>query len=206
MAGSLIRLPGLLLIAARRASRRLRMLALRPLFRKTGRRFRFDPDGHYSFSTITVGDDVFVGPGAFFSASESFIHIGNKVMFGPNVTILCGDHRFDVVGLAMADVTEKRPEDDCGVTIADDVWVGAGATVLKGVSIRRGAVVAAGAIVTREVPPYAIVAGCPARVVRSRFSETDQEQHERLVSIAKGRDSATELRKRRNAAVGSSAS
>ena len=178
----LMRIPGLLLIGARRLSRRLRMLALTPLFRKTGSRFRFDPDGQYSFSTIEVGDDVFLGPGAFLSATESFIHIGNKVMFGPNVTVLGGDHRLDVVGVAMADVAEKRPEDDRGVTIADDVWVGAGAIVLKGVSIGRGAVVAAGAVVTRDVPPYAIVGGCPARVIRPRFSADDQERHEQLVA------------------------
>jgi acetyltransferase-like isoleucine patch superfamily enzyme len=196
MPRTLSRLPGLLLIGARRFSRRVRMLALRPLFRKTGTRFRFDPNGHYSFSTIEVGDDVFLGPGAFLSASESFIHIGNKVMFGPNVTVLGGDHRLDVVGALMADVAEKRPEDDRGVTIADDVWVGAGAIVLKGVSIGRGAVVAAGAVVTRDVPPYAIVGGCPARVIRPRFSPADQERHEALVAGVSVHDVRSALRKR----------
>ena len=175
MAGTLTRLPGLLILGARRLSRRARMLALRPLFRKTGTRFRFDPDGYYSFSTIDVGDDVFLGPGAFLSASESFIRIGNKVMFGPNVTVLGGDHRLDVLGMLMADVVEKRPEDDRGVTIADDVWIGAGAIVLKGVSIGRGAVVAAGAVVTRDVPEDTIVVGNPARVA-GRVSEL-RDQH-----------------------------
>src|SRR5262249_35091017 len=103
---ALIRLPGLLVLGARPLSRRARKLPLRPLFRKAGTHFRFDPDGHYSFSTIEVGDNVFLGPGAFLSASESFIHIGKKVMFGPNVTVLGGDHRLDVVGVHMADVTE----------------------------------------------------------------------------------------------------
>jgi acetyltransferase-like isoleucine patch superfamily enzyme len=183
MAGTLTRLPGLLMLAARRLSRRARMLALRPLFKKAGTHFRFDPDGHYSFSTIEVGDDVFLGPGAFLAASESFIHIGSKVMFGPNVTVLGGDHRFDVVGVPMADVAEKRPDDDRGVTIADDVWIGAGAIVLNGVSIGRGAVVAAGAVVTRDVLPYAIVGGCPARVIRPRFSPSDQQRHEELLGV-----------------------
>jgi acetyltransferase-like isoleucine patch superfamily enzyme len=197
MAATLLRLPGVLLTGWRRLSRRLRMLALRPLFRKTGARFRFDPDGHYSFSTIEVGDDVFLGPGAFLAASESFICIGNKVMFGPNVTVLGGDHRIDVVGVAMADVDDKRPDDDRGVTIGDDVWIGAGAIVLQGVSIGRGAVVAAGAVVTRDVTPYSIVGGCPARLIRPRFSLADQERHEQLVAGANVHAIRDAIRKRR---------
>jgi len=55
-----------------------------------------------------------------------------------------------------------------GIVIEDDCWLGGGATILAGVRVGRGAVVAAGAIVTRDVPPYAIVAGVPARVVRMR--------------------------------------
>jgi acetyltransferase-like isoleucine patch superfamily enzyme len=182
MARTLLRLPGLVLIGARRLWRRVRMVALKPLFRRAGSEFRFDPDGHYSFTTIEVGDGVFLGPGAFLAASDSFIRIGHKVMFGPNVTVIGGDHRIDVVGVPMADVADKRPSDDRGVMIGDDVWVGAGAIVLQGVTIGRGAVVAAGAVVTRDVPPYAIVGGCPARVIRPRFSPADQERHEQLVA------------------------
>src|SRR5262245_14412326 len=145
MIQNLFRIPGLLLMGGRRGFRRLKMVALRPLFRKSGKTFRFDPDGHYTFSTIEVGDDVFLGPGAFLAASRSYIRIGHKVMFGPHVTVLGGDHRFDVIGTFMADVAEKRPSDDQGIDIADDVWVGAGSIILKGVSIGRGAIVAAGA-------------------------------------------------------------
>ena len=197
MSGTLTRVPGLMLVGARRLFRRVRMLLLAPLFRKSGKAFRFDPDGYYSFATIEVGDHVFLGPGAFLSASESFIHIGSKVMFGPNVTILGGDHRFDVLGAFMADVDEKRPEDDRGVTIADDVWVGAGAIILKGVSIGRGAVIAAGAVVTRDVEAYSIVGGCPARVIRPRFSATDQEQHERILAVESAHSLRESLRRRR---------
>jgi acetyltransferase-like isoleucine patch superfamily enzyme len=179
---ALLRLPGLFLIGCRRASRRLRMLALRPLFKSTGKSFRFDPDGHYSFATIEVGHHVFLGPGAFLSAGESHIRIGHKVMFGPNVTVLGGDHRIDMVGALMADVTRKRPEDDRGVDISDDVWVGAGAIILHGVKIARGAVVAAGAVVTQDVPAYAIVGGCPARVLKMRFTPEQILEHERRVT------------------------
>ena len=161
------------------------MIALKPLFKRTGQRFWFDPDGHYSFGVIEVGDDVFLGPGAFLSASESFIRIGTKVMFGPNVTVLGGNHRFDVLGAFMSDVKEKRPQDDRGVDISDDVWVGAGAIILHGVVIERGAVVGAGAVVTRDVPAYSIVGGCPARVLRMRFTPEQILEHERLLYMPK---------------------
>jgi acetyltransferase-like isoleucine patch superfamily enzyme len=163
---------------SQRLVRRAAMLLLRAAFRKHGRNFVFDPFGNYSFETIEVGDDVFLGPSAVLAASESFIRIGSKVMFGPNVTVLGGNHRTDVIGAFMADVKEKRPEDDRGVRIEDDVWVGAGSTILHGVVVRRGAIVAAGAVVTHDVPPYAVVGGCPARVLKWRWNLEDVLEHE----------------------------
>jgi len=68
------------------------------------------------------------------------------------VTILGGDHNTSVIGKAMFFVHTKRPEDDLPVVIEDDVWVGTRVTILKGVRIGRGAIVAAGAVVTRTFP------------------------------------------------------
>jgi acetyltransferase-like isoleucine patch superfamily enzyme len=173
-----MRLAGRLLVFLGRVRRRLLMLAYRPLFASHGRNFRFDPLGSYSFATIHVGDDVYLGPRAVLSAPLSAIHIGNKVLFGPEVMILGGDHNTSLVGRFVHDVIEKRPEDDAPVVIEDDVWVGARAIVLRGVKVGRGAIVAAGAIVTRDVPPYAIVAGTPARVVRFRWDAPTIMRHE----------------------------
>lgn len=166
------------IIFCRRASRRLRMLLLRPAFKRHGANFVFDPAGDYSYATIEVGDNVFIGNGATLQASESGIVIGNKVMFGPNVTIMGGNHNTSVVGQFMFDVKVKRPEDDEPVVIEDDVWVGAGAIVLKGVRLGRGCVVAAGAVVTRDVPPYTIAGGVPARVLSARFDAEAVISHE----------------------------
>src|SRR5262249_55188027 len=141
----------------------------RPLFASCGVNFQFDPHGTYSFDTITVGDDVFLGSGAMLIASKSAIRIGNKVMCGPGVTMIGGDHNTSVVGRSMRDVAEKRPGDDLPVTVEDDVWIGARSTILKGVTVGRGAIVAAGAVVVSDVPPYSIVAGVPARVVKLRW-------------------------------------
>ena len=181
------------LILGRRAWRRCKMLVLRPAFKRCGKHLTFDPDGLYTFHTIQVGDDVYIGPRACLQASRSGIVIGNKVMLGPNVTVRGGDHNTSVVGKFMSDVKTKRPEDDQPVTIDDDVWIGTGATILKGVRVGRGSIVGAGAVVTKDVPAYAIVAGVPARVLRPRFDIETILDHERQLYPEDQRLSMDEL-------------
>lgn len=161
-------LPGRLLLAALRIGRGVRMALLRPLFRRCGRNVRFDPGGSYSFDSIEIGSDVFIGRGAVMSSART-IRIGSKVMMGPGVTLMGGDHNSSVPGVCMWDVHEKRDCDDQDITIEDDVWIGARAVILKGVTVGRGSIVAAGSVVTRNVEPYTIVAGVPARLLRRRF-------------------------------------
>lgn len=169
----------LLLIAS--IFRRLKMICLKPLFKKYGSGFVFDPNDHFSYQTISVGNDVYIGPGANFSASVSSITLGNKIMFGPNVTIMGGDHNTSVVGAYMFDVKEKLPENDLPVVVEDDVWVGCGAIILKGVTIETGAIVAAGALVTKSVPAYSIVGGVPAKVIGMRFTEEELVKHKMII-------------------------
>jgi acetyltransferase-like isoleucine patch superfamily enzyme len=164
----LLALPAHGYIFCRRVSTRLRMLLMRPAFKRYGRNFVFDPNGHYSFNTIEVGDQVSLGEGASLHALKGIL-IGSNVMFGPNVTIMGGNHNTSTVGRFMYDVKTKRPEDDQPVVIEDDVWVGTGAIILKGAHIGRGSIVAAGAVVTGIVPPYSVVAGIPARVIKFRW-------------------------------------
>jgi acetyltransferase-like isoleucine patch superfamily enzyme len=85
--------------------------------------------------------------------------IGNNVAVG-NYTLVM-DTDFHAVG------DHTKPGECSPVVIEDDVWLGARVTVLKGVHIGRGAVVAAGAVVTRDVPPYTLVGGVPAKVIRT---------------------------------------
>lgn len=162
----------------RQVMRKSKMALLKPYFKSCGTGVVFDPDGRYSYKTIEIGNDVFIGPHAVFQATKSGIIIGNKVMFGPNVTIMGGDHNSGEMGKFMFDVKEKRPDDDQLVIIDNDVWVGAGVTILKGVHLRRGCIVAAGAIVTRNVPPYAIVGGVPAKIIKFRFDMETIMTHE----------------------------
>lgn len=148
-----------------------------------GANFRFDPMGTYSYESIFVGDNVNLGASPTLLATRSKIVIGNHVIFGPGVTIRGGNHRFDILGRYIDSVQdfEKRPEDDPGVVIEDDVWVGGNATILGGVRIGRGSVIAAAAVVANDVAPYSIVGGIPARLIRFRFDENDIAEHERIL-------------------------
>lgn len=180
-------------VFARRVRRRLLMYLHRPLFAAHGRNFHFDPDGTYSYENISVGDDVSLGLRPILMASESTITIGNKVMFGPEVMIIGGRHNTAVVGRFMTDVHVKRPEDDLGVAIEDDVWIGSRAIVLQGVRIGRGSIVGAGSIVTKSVPPYAIVAGNPAKVRKFRWDVETILEHESRLYVPEKRLSREEL-------------
>ncbi|MBE6807672.1 MAG: CatB-related O-acetyltransferase [Ruminococcaceae bacterium] len=133
---------------------------------------------------IHVGHHVYFGASTRILTTKAKLTIGNYVMFGPDVTIVTGDHRTDVLGRYMCALTDedKRPEDDQDVIIQDDVWIGAGATILKGVTIGRGSVIAAGSVVTKSCPPYSIVGGVPAKVLKARFTEEEIALHERRLS------------------------
>ncbi len=180
------------------------MYMYRPLFASYGRNFRFDPAGEYSFGTIHVGDDVNLGMRPTLNATRSRIHIGNKVIFGPEVVIRGGNHTTSLVGRFVCDITEteKLPTDDSDVMIEDDVWIGTRAIILHGVTIGRGAVVAAGAVVTKNVPPYAIVGGVPARVLRFRWNVETILRHEVLLYPPEERLSREDLAKWRGRTSG----
>lgn len=188
-----MRVTGNILLLAFRAFRRLRMILQVGLFRSHGKNFWFDPAGTYSFRNIVVGDDVNLGLRPIIYAEKSEVIIGSKVMFGPEVVVIGGGHNPHVIGAFMFDVTEKSGNEDLGVTIADDVWVGARAVILRGVDIGRGSIVGASAVVTKSVPPYAVVAGNPARVVGFRFSVEDILRHEVLIYAVQDRLGRSEL-------------
>jgi acetyltransferase-like isoleucine patch superfamily enzyme len=107
--------------------------------------------------TLALGDGSFVNAGTSICAQKS-VQIGKNVAIGNYVLIMDTDFH------AVED--HRLPPQAAPVVIEDDAWIGARATVLKGVTIGRGAVVAAGAVVTKSVPARSVVAGVPARVIR----------------------------------------
>jgi len=129
---------------------------------------------------LSVGDGTSIPKGSTFYCTIAPLTIGKKVIFGPKPTIITGDHRIDFIGKYIIDVTdtEKESEHDAPVVIEDDVWCGANVTILKGVTIGRGSVVAAGAVVTKSFPPYSIIGGVPAKVLKYRFTIEEIIKHE----------------------------
>ncbi len=136
---------------------------------------------------IVLGRWVHIGDGTKLRAHDGTLRIGDKVVFGSDTRVNCQldieigattlvadwvyiadfDHRFEDLDRPIKDQgIAKAP-----VRIGPDVWLGTKCTVTRGVSIGRGSVVAAHAVVTRDVPPYQVVAGVPARVLRDRVAD-----------------------------------
>jgi maltose O-acetyltransferase len=95
---------------------------------------------------------------------QSGVVLGDDVIMGPDVKIFSRNHRFDDPGQAVASQGKQQRS----VVIGDDVWIGANVVVLPGVTVGDHAILAAGAIVTRDVPAWAIVGGNPARFIKDR--------------------------------------
>ena len=134
-------------------------------------------------NNIEIGSDVSIGENSLFMCTRANIKIGDHVMTGPRVTMITGGHRMDILGRYMTTIKneEKALEDDQDIVLEGDNWIGANAVILKGVTIGKGSVIAAGAIVTKDVPPYQIWGGVPAKLIRNRFDEDTIKIHEKLL-------------------------
>lgn len=130
---------------------------------------------------LSIGDGSSIPKGSTFYCTGAPLTIGKKVIFGPNPTIITGDHRTDVIGKFIMDSHDKLPENDVPVIIEDDVWAGANVTILKGVTIGRGSILAAGAVVTKSCPPYSIIGGVPAKILKYRLTIEEILEHERIL-------------------------
>jgi acetyltransferase-like isoleucine patch superfamily enzyme len=135
------------------------------IFKKLGRGCLLDYKCYFRFSSrITIGNYVAINRGCEFYATYlkggADILIGDHVTFSPHVRLHTAAH--DYTTLNMADKVGT-------IVIEDYAWLGSGVIVLPGVRIGRGAVIGAGAVVTKDVPPFSVCAGIPAKVVRKRL-------------------------------------
>lgn len=112
---------------------------------------------------IDIQGNIYIGPDAYWSAKGG-ISIGNNVIFGPKTIIWTYNHNYNSelsIPYGGQDTLDK-------VIIEDNVWIGLGACIMPGVLIGEGAIVAAKSVVTKNVPPYAIVGGNPAKSIGKR--------------------------------------
>ncbi len=147
-----------------------RAAACRRLFRYCGAKVNVERGADfYTGWEIEIGDNSGLG----INCTVPFnLKLGRDVMMGPDVYIVGENHAFARDDVAMRLQGKTNP---ARVRIEDDVWIGARVIVLPGVTIGKGAIVGAGAVVTKDVPAYAVCAGNPARVIRFRKSEPESE-------------------------------
>lgn len=148
---------------------------------------------YFGLENLSIGNNVSIPRYSHIFCTEAPLNIGNNIVFGPAPTIVTGNHRIDVVGKYIVDSHEKLSENDKEVIIEDDVWVGANVTILMGVTIGRGSVIAAGAVVNKSCPPYSIIGGIPAKILKPRFSIDEILRHEEMLYPEDKRISRNEL-------------
>lgn len=128
----------------------------------TGQFCRIEASCHGDDSvSLHIGNDVQINDSCHIAALE-YISIGNNVLIGSQVYISDHDHG-DVLDLKNADIPKKRALVCAPVIIEDNVWIGEKAIILKGVTIGMGSVIGAGAVVTKDVPPFTVAIGVPAK-------------------------------------------
>lgn len=113
---------------------------------------------------LEIGNNVGIAQNCFIQVRGK-VSIGNDVILGPNVMIFSENHNFDDITIPIVQQGETR----LPVTIENNVWLGARSVILGGVTVGEGSIVAAGAVVNKDVPPFSIVAGVPAKLIKSRL-------------------------------------
>lgn len=156
------------------------------LFKKFGNNSNIGRNCTFTHKTISIGNFVQIGNNCTIQSAHGYIDIGNHVMLGPGVNIHGGNHETAILGYYMDEI-QKEFGVDPNIIIEDDVWIGANAIILKGVTIREGSVIGAGSVVTKDVGSYTIVAGNPAKKISVRFNEDEIKKHKSLLEIRRNR-------------------
>lgn len=141
-------------------SKTFRRICTKMMLRQTGKDINIERGAVFSTKS-TIGNRSGIG----INANCGEVHIGENVLMGPNCIIITRNHEFRKKGMPIID---QGFQEDHPVFIDDDVWIGTRVTILPGVHIHKGAIIGAGAVVTKDVAPYTIVAGNPAKVINER--------------------------------------
>ena len=133
-----------------------------PIFDHCGKNVNIERGANFS-----MGGGISIGSGSGLGINcvvHGPLSIGNNVMMGPDVVILTHTHNIDRIDIPMGQQGSRVAK----VSIGNDVWIGMRSIIMPGVAIGSGAVIGAGAVVTKDVPDYAIVGGVPARIIKFR--------------------------------------
>ncbi len=138
----------------------IRYLLCKNIVKSCGENVNFEKGANFGLD-VSIGNDSGLGINCVVEKAK----IGDNVMMGMDVIIMSGSHKFDNCSVPMIMQGNKIEKE---VIVEDDVWIGHRVIIMPGVKIRKGAIIGAGAVVTRDVPQYAIVGGVPARVIKYR--------------------------------------
>jgi acetyltransferase-like isoleucine patch superfamily enzyme len=136
---------------------------------------------------IQIGDNCYIGRN---SQIECNVEIGNDVLIANSVAFVGRyDHHYQEIGVPIRQASQVRDADyswlekDSVTKVEDDVWIGYGAIILSGVTIKKGSIIAAGSLVTKDVESYSIYGGNPAKKITNRFNSLEElEQHKQIVN------------------------
>lgn len=147
-----------------------------------------------NLKNVYVYDNVGVGPHALFSTPNAKIIIKGNCAIAEHLTIHTGNHA-RILGKFVTDIKESnKPKGlDKDVIIEKDVWIGSNVTILAGVHVGRGATIAAGAVVNKDVPPYSIVGGVPAKVIKFYWTIDEIIAHEKQLYLESERMTRQDL-------------
>ena len=131
----------------------------------------------FNHELVEVGNESYGLLNIISYSNSNKLYIGHYCSIAPDVTfILNGEHHVDTISTFpfknhISNIECQEAFSNGDIVICDDVWLGYRSTIMSGVTLGQGSVVAAGAVVTKDVPPYSIVAGIPARVIKKRFDD-----------------------------------
>jgi len=145
----------------------LRSLLLSPLFKSIGKGTSIQFGCFFNgLKNIEIGHNVYINHHTELLARDVGISIGNYVMIGQHSILITDNHTYkdaDKLIITQGSINEK-------IIVEDDVWIGSHVTILAGVTVGKGSVLAAGSVITKDVAPYSVVGGVPARIIRMRSS------------------------------------
>lgn len=146
-------------------SKKVRAFCGKLILRECGTNVNIEKGAHFS-QEVSLGDNSGIGINAQIAP---YVTIGRDVMMGPDCLMYTFNHGMDRLDIPMWRQKSTKPEP---IVIGDDVWIGSRVTILPGVHVGDGAVIGAGSVLVKDVEPYSIVAGNPARFIRRRGKDS----------------------------------